>query len=255
MPQVKKLIIPAAGFGTRLRPLTYHTPKALLPLGGKPLLGYLLDEARSVNIREIGLIIHPFFQKKFKDFIKPYQSQFKFSLIIQKNLLGTGYALYLARNFIGSQGFVLRFPDDIFLSGDLVLKNMISCFYKYKSSILGVSRVSKSELNRYGIVRPVLKLEKDIYQITELKEKPHPAQAPSNLASFGIYILTSQIISHLSRLAPYAPQMPDSLNLASGINIEAKSKRGVLAFEMKNKRIDCGTLSSYLKAKKSFKIR
>ena len=119
----------------------------------------------------------------------------------QKEQLGLGHALLSTRNIIGNEPFILLLPDDLFEQQELVLKNMMDVHQKYQGSVIAVKQVNEDEISRYGIIAPERKADR-IYQVTDLVEKPHPEEAPSDLAIMGRYVLMPEIFQILHDTPP-----------------------------------------------------
>ena len=220
---IKQAIIPLAGLGTRLLPLTSVFAKELLPINGKPGLEYILDECIEAGINEIIFIISKkkimikkyFYNDKFyKNIIKKkkdqriiaeykkilrYRKMIKF--VFQDKPLGTGDAVLRTKRFIKDSHFLMLFPDDLIMKKNCS-KSMISSHNKYKSSIMATMNVKKKNVSRWGIYDIQKKIDKQNFIIKGVIEKPNLKTAPSNKAVIGRYILPKTIFKKLKNLRP-----------------------------------------------------
>ena len=219
---VTKAIIPAAGYGTRSLPITKVIPKEMFPVGLKPAIEYVVEEAVSSGIEQILMIV-----SRSKNLIVDYFDQSlelemflersnKTSLLNRMKLpniqilytrqpfaKGLGDAIRLGKNFIGNDPFAVLLPDDIILSeNDGCLAELIDVYNKRKASILGLTRVNTEHLKDYGVVKGEW-VEDMIYKIVDIVEKPKQ-NPPSNLAVTGRYVFTPHIMTELENLVPGA---------------------------------------------------
>ncbi len=219
---VTKAIIPAAGYGTRSLPITKVIPKEMFPVGLKPAIEYVVEEAVSSGIEQILMIV-----SRSKNLIVDYFDQSlelemflersnKTSLLNRMKLpniqilytrqpfaKGLGDAIRLGKNFIGSDPFAVLLPDDIILSeNNGCLAELIDVYNKRKASVLGLTRVNTEHLKDYGVVKSEW-VEDMIYKIVDIVEKPKQ-NPPSNLAVTGRYVFTPHIMTELENLVPGA---------------------------------------------------
>ena len=211
---IKQAIIPLAGLGTRLLPLTSVLPKELLPINGKPGIEYILDECIDAGINEIIFVISSkkkvikkyfyndaFFKqiikkKKKKEIklmyskIKKFKKMIKF--VYQNSPKGTGDAVLKCQKLIDSKFFLMLLPDDLIIK-DNCSKSMIKLFSKYKSSVIASKKVKKKDVSRWGIF-DLKKFNNRSFLIKDVFEKPSIKFAPSNYAVIGRYILPSKNI-------------------------------------------------------------
>lgn len=214
---IKKAIIPAAGFGTRSLPITKVIPKEMFPIGEKPSIQYVVEEAISAGIEQILMIV-----SRSKNLIVDYfdhslelemflKKANKSSLLSKVKLpdlqilytrqsfaRGLGDAVRLGKNFVGEDAFAVMLPDDIIIGNGI--KDLIEVYEKHKSHVVGLNEVQTELVMNYGIIegQPV---EKDLYKILNIVEKPQQ-NAPSNLAVIGRYIFTPEIMTALNNLNP-----------------------------------------------------
>lgn len=220
---IKQAIIPLAGQGTRLLPLTSVLPKELLPINGKPGIEYILDECIKSGIKEIIFIIskrkniikeyfyNDIFYKnlikrkgnnkrlKFEySKIKKYKKMIKF--VYQNSPRGTGDAVLKCRNLIKSKYFLMLMPDDLIINSNCSY-SLIKLHNRYKTSIIASKKVDKKDVSRWGIF-DVKKINKKNFIIKDVIEKPSIKSAPSNFAVIGRYVLPKIIFSVLKKQRP-----------------------------------------------------
>ena len=232
MKPVTKLILPVAGVGKRLWPLTEHTPKNLIPVYGKPLLEYILEEAVASGIREVILIVSPKNREHFKEYVRKNAKKFptlKFHTRIQETLSGDGHAVLQAYDLIADEPVAVRFPDDIIYENPPLLKSFIDLFHRCKASVILLERVPKSTVSRWGVVGfektkkgPVSSfMGRRVVKINKFVEKPKVKDAPSNLTIVGGYILMPQVIRNFKAIADTLSSIPDdTLRLIIALQIE-----------------------------------
>ncbi|MBD1157519.1 UTP--glucose-1-phosphate uridylyltransferase, partial [Pelagibacterales bacterium SAG-MED20] len=211
---IKQAIIPLAGLGTRLLPLTSVFAKELLPMNGKPGLEYILDECIGAGIKEIIFIISKkksmikdyFYNDKFykkvikkkKDprIIAEYKKILKYKKMIkfvyQNKPKGTGDAVLRTEKFIKGKHFLMLFPDDLIIKKNCS-KSMIATHKKFRTSVMACINVKKETVSRWGIYSIKKKLNKNNFLINGVIEKPSLNKAPSNKAVIGRYILPREI--------------------------------------------------------------
>lgn len=252
MLEVRKIVLPAAGRGKRLRPLTLRTPKALVEVGGKPIVEYTLEEAQRSGLLDVIFIISPDHQLHFDRYLKKAEIKFpdlNFQVRVQKEPLGNGHALLSAKDLIGDDPFVVRFCDDIIFDEEPVSRTLVSFFRKRKSPIFLLERVPEGSVSSYGVIGG----EKDgsddrLYRVYKIIEKPKTEEAPSNLTIVGGYVLTRKILDHLEDLSKSMAQVDDGLLLTDAFNEELKENGTLYGLEFSGKRFDCGTLDGLKKA-------
>lgn len=272
MSQVKKLVIPAAGLGTRFLPATKAQPKEMLPVVDKPIIQYVVEEAVKSGITDIILVtgagkraledhfspnyeLVNMLRKQGKDDvaeeIKKIADLANFIFIRQKGPYGNGTPVLCAKNLIGDEPFAVMWGDEFIYSKPARLKQCMDVFDKYGDPVISGIRVDKKEVSKYGIAE-VKHIEKNIYQIFSLVEKPDPDKAPSNLATHGCYILTPDIFSALEETKP---GKSGEVWLTDAIKTIMK-KRPVYTCEIKDAiYYDTGSKLGYLKANVDFALR
>jgi len=252
MKKVKKLILPVAGRGSRLKPLTNHRPKALLKISEKALIDYVLEEAKLAGIKEIILIVRPSQKKKFQAHLnKKIFSEFKFFYREQEKLLGNGHSILMAEDLIANEPVAVRFPDDLLIGKNnqsSSLRQAIEIFQSQKSPILMLKKVPQKDVFRYGIVKLKNK-NLNIKEINDIVEKPDISKAPSNLAVLGLYILTPKIIKYLKDLSASIPEIDDALPLTSALKMHLEKNGKIFGIEVSENHFDCGNMEGFLKAR------
>ena len=261
---IKQAIIPLAGLGTRLLPLTSVLPKELLPLNGKPGLEYILEEGINAGIKEFIFIISrkkkeikkyfysdSFYKKLIKkknknkrlklEFakIRKYKKMIKF--VYQDVPRGTGDAVLKCKNYIRSKYFLMLLPDDLIIKNNCS-QSMIKLHTKYKSSIIASKKVEKRDVSRWGIF-DLKKLNKSNFLIKDVIEKPSIKNAPSNYAIIGRYILPKEIFKILQK---QKPGQNGEIHITDAIKTLIDKKEKFIGHIFSGKYLDCGTLKGYI---------
>ena len=260
---LRKAIIPLAGLGTRLLPLSSITPKELLPINGKSNLEYILDECIEAGIKEFIFIISQnkisikkyFFNdqfyksilskkkdKRIKEYfqkLKKYQKMIKF--VYQNKPRGTGDAILKCQKLINDSHFLMLFPDDLIIKKNCV-KEMISLHKKTKSSIIATKTVEKKTIPRWGILS-IKEKKKNYFRISDVIEKPSIKKAPSNFAIIGRYILPKVIMKKLKKLKP---GQGGEIHITDAIKELITDGEIFYGNIFKGKYLDCGTLDGYI---------
>ncbi len=263
---IKQAIIPLAGLGTRLLPLTTVIPKELLPINGKPGLEYILDECIEAGIKEVILIIsnkkkmiRSYFQndlfykkiikeKKDKRISNEYKKILKYKKIIkfvyQNKPLGTGDAVLKTKKFIKDNFFLMLLPDDLIIRNNCS-KEMISVHKKYKSSVMASMNVDKKTVSRWGIFKIRKKLNNSNFLIDNVIEKPSVKKAPSNKAVIGRYILPKEIFKKLNK---QKKGKGGEIHITDAIQKLILDKKKFIGHNFAGKYLDCGTMNGYIKS-------
>jgi UTP--glucose-1-phosphate uridylyltransferase len=272
MSQVRKAVIPVAGFGTRFLPATKAMPKEMMPVIDKPVIQYIVEEAVASGIKEIIFItsankraIEDHFDKSFEleyllkqkgkteeleEMIRISQMA-KFIYTRQSEPLGLGHAILCAKHLIGDEPFVVCSGDDIVDSKIPAVKQLIDVYEREKSSVVGVFEVPKDEVSRYGVVDPINSIDDGVVEIKGLVEKPENEEAPSNLAIGGRYVFTPQIFDALGNTKP---GKGGEVQLTDGMNILAQEQK-FFACRYEGTYHDCGNKLNYLKTTIKFALR
>jgi UTP--glucose-1-phosphate uridylyltransferase len=268
---IRKAIIPAAGLGTRFLPATKAQPKEMLPIVDKPAIQYIVEEAIESGVEDIIIVtgkhkraIEDHFDKSVElellleekgnrellDLVKRLSNLADIHYIRQKQPLGLGHAVYCARKFIGDEPFAVLLGDDIIQSRKPTLKSMIEIYEEKRTSVICAMEVPHKDMERYGIIAPERELGQGVIAIGDLVEKPHPDQAPSNLAVIGRYIIEPDIFGLLERAKPGKGgeiQLTDALR-------ELNRKKRMVAYRLEGTRYDVGDKFGYLKATIDFAL-
>ena len=268
---VRKAIIPAAGLGTRFLPATKASPKEMLPLVDKPLIQYTVEEAVASGIEDIIVItgrgkraIEDHFDRSVEleenlkgtgksqmlNQIRQISNLANFCYVRQSEALGLGHAVLCAQHLIGDEPFAVILGDEIIDAQVPALAQLIHVYKKRHGAVLGVQEVPKQDVGRYGIVTPT-KLGKGLHRVDDLVEKPSPAEAPSNLAVIGRYILPPEIFPILRKTRPGKNgeiQLTDALK-------ELAKKMPMYAHEVVGHRHDAGDKLGFLIATVEFALK
>ena len=260
---IKQAIIPLAGQGTRLLPLTSVISKELLPINGKPGLEYIMDECIDAGIKEVIFVISKkkslvkkyfyndsFFKKiiqKKRDKrikseylkIKKYQKMIKFAY--QNTPKGTGDAVLKCKNLIKSKYFLMLLADDLIIKNNCS-KSMISAHKKFKSSIIASKKVNRKDVSRWGIFN-LKKINNKNFLIKDVIEKPNIKNAPSNYAVIGRYILPKTIFKILKN---QKPGKNGEIHITDAIRTLIKKKNKFMGHVFAGKYLDCGTMKGYI---------
>ena len=261
---IKQAIIPLAGLGTRLLPLTSVFAKELLPINGKPGIEYILDECIEAGIKEVIFIISKkklmikkyFYNDNFyKDIIKrkkdprilneykkilKYKKMIKF--VFQEKPRGTGDAVLKTKKLIKDKYFLMLLPDDLIIKKNCS-KSMIVVHKKYKASVMASMKVAKNEVARWGIYDVKEKVDNNNFIIKSVIEKPTVKEAPSNNAVIGRYILPKTIFNKLLKLKP---SNGGEIHITDAIKKLIANGEKFYANIFKGKYLDCGTLEGYI---------
>lgn len=272
--RVRKAIIPAAGLGTRFLPATKAQPKEMLPIVDKPTIQYIVEEAVASGIEDI-LIVTGRGKRAIEDhFDRSYElehalaSQGKDTMlreitdisrmvdihyIRQKVPKGLGHAIWCARKFIGQEPFAVLLGDDVVVSDPPCLRQLLDAYEQLAGSVVGVREVSPDEVSHYGIIAPEASQppEERAIRVTDLVEKPSPAEAPSNYAIMGRYVLEPEIFQILENLSPGTGneiQLTDALQILN-------QRQAIYAYEFSGKRYDVGSKLGFVQATLDFALR
>lgn len=272
MKKVSKAVFPVAGLGTRFLPATKASPKEMLPIVDKPLIQYAVEEAVAAGITDMIFVtgrskraIEDHFDKAYEleneleargktetlEFVRNMLPRdINCIYIRQAEALGLGHAVLCAKPVIGDEPFAVLLADDLLDGVPPVLKQMVDNFDYYRSSVIGVQEVPRSETKSYGIVKSTSVGER-LERIEEIVEKPAPEQAPSTLGVVGRYILTPRIFHHLERIGKGSG---GEIQLTDGI-ARLLDEEQVLAYRYAGTRYDCGSKLGYLQATVVFGLR
>jgi len=269
MPSITKAVFPVAGFGSRFLPATKASPKEMMPVVDKPLIQYAVEEAVAAGCTEMIFItgrhkraIEDHFDKAYEienelasrgkqellDLVQSILPKHVNCIYIrQPEQLGLGHAVLCAQPIVNDEPFAVILADDLIDAEKPVMKQMAEVFTREGRSVLGVMEVPREQTGAYGIVRAT-SVDDRLESIEGIVEKPKPADAPSNLAVIGRYVLTPRIFHYLRTIKPGAG---GEIQLTDAIAALLNEER-VLAYRFEGTRYDCGSKLGYLQATVAF---
>jgi UTP--glucose-1-phosphate uridylyltransferase len=221
--KVRKAVIPAAGLGTRFLPATKSIPKEMLPIVDKPSIQYVVEEAVAAGITDVLIIsgrskraVEDHFDRNFElehyleeqgrtELLANVQSSSDLAdihYVRQRDPLGLGHAVSVAREHVGDEPFVVLLADDIMVDDAKLLRSMIDTYEERERSVLALLEVPHEAISSYGCVALEPGSTGDLVQVAGIVEKPAPEDAPSDLAVFGRYVLSPRIFDALDRITP-----------------------------------------------------
>ncbi|MBT8472975.1 MAG: UTP--glucose-1-phosphate uridylyltransferase GalU [Marinicaulis sp.] len=286
MKPIRKVVIPVAGLGTRVLPATKSIPKELLPVVDRPLIDYVVDEARDAGIENFILVtgrgkgaIEDYFDHAYEleatlkeksktkilaDVEKTIPTAGAVSYTRQQAPLGLGHAVWCARELIGDEPFAVSLPDEIVSHRPGFLRQMVDAYEKVGGNLVAVEEVPQEDTSKYGVIAPKSR-DGNLIEMTGMVEKPAPADAPSNFRIIGRYVLQPDIFKLLENQGKGAGgeiQLTDSMNslneqqafhacICEGGIYDCGSKLGWLqanvALGLKNKELS-GDFSDYIRS-------
>jgi UTP--glucose-1-phosphate uridylyltransferase len=264
--RVRKAVLPAAGFGTRFLPATKALPKEMMPLVDRPIIQYAVEEAAASGIEQIIIVIatgrstiedhfdsSPSLERWLEErgdieMLRTIRRISEFGTVAfvhQREQLGLGHAVLMAKDLVGDEPFAVLLSDDVMINmnGQPVTRQLIDAHLAHRGSVIAVQRVERSEVTRYGILDP-LHEEGRLVEIRNLVEKPTVDDAPSDLAVLGRYVLTPKIFDVLeqtSRGAGGEIQLTDAIR-------SLIQEQPVFGYQFEGVRHDAGTRIGWLKA-------
>jgi len=268
---VRKAVFPAAGLGTRFLPATKASPKEMLPLVDKPLIQYVVEEAVASGIQSVIIVtgrgktdIEDHFDVSFEleqvlrdrgkeellGQVRAISEMARVSYVRQREALGLGHAVLQARDFVGDEPFAVMLSDDIIDSEVPALKQLLDVYEKYDAPVIGTMQVAGEAISRFGAL-DVEEIEDGVYKIKDMVEKPAFADAPSDLAIIGRYVLTPDIFDELANTTPGAIgeiQITDAMR-------SLLKKRPFYAVRFKGTRYDAGDKLGFLIATVDFALK
>lgn len=264
---ITKAVIPSAGLGTRFLPFTKAVPKEMLPLLNKPAIHYIIEEGLNSSIRNFFLItskhkhaIAHYFdsaaeleatlkEKNKSDLIINLEKIIRsahFTYIRQREPLGLGHAIMLARHSINpKEYFSIFLPDDIITGKTTAIGQLIKIAHQERASVIAVQEVPPEGISSYGVIAIKKQLTPNLFHVSHLVEKPQPKDAPSNLAVIGRYVLSGKIFKALDEVSTYAI---DEIQLTDAISQMIKNNEKVFAYKIQGTRYDIGTPLGWIKA-------
>lgn len=271
MKRIRKAVFPAAGLGTRFLPATKAQPKEMLPLVDKPLIQYGVEEALASGIEQIIIVtgrgknvLEDHFDISFElettlrdrnkvallEEVQSVSRMVNVAYVRQKEALGLGHAVLVAKELIGDEPFAVILSDDIIDSPTPCLKQLVSTYERYGHSIISTTRVEGPAISRFGVL-DVEAVSERTYRIRDMVEKPPADQAPSNLAIIGRYILTPEIFPALERTPRGSGgeiQLTDAMRLLL-------KEQPMYAYEFEGIRHDAGDKLGFLIATVEYALK
>jgi UTP--glucose-1-phosphate uridylyltransferase len=264
--RVRKAVLPAAGFGTRFLPATKAIPKEVIPLVDRPIIQYAVEEAFASGIEQIIIVIatgrsaiedhfdaNPTLERWLEErgdiellrAVRRITEAGPIAFVHQKEQLGLGHAVLMAKELVGDEPFAVLLSDDVMLNpgGPPVTRQLIEQHATHRGSVVAVQRVAPQDVTRYGIVQP-LREEGRLVEIGDLVEKPAVDDAPSDLAVLGRYVLTPKIFNVLEttpRGAGGEIQLTDAIRALT-------EEQPVFGYQFEGERHDAGTRIGWMKA-------
>jgi UTP--glucose-1-phosphate uridylyltransferase len=273
--KVRKAVFPAAGLGTRFLPATKAQPKEMLPLVDKPIIQYGVEEALASGCDQIVIItgrgksaIEDHFDVSYElekmleergktellAIVRHISDMIHVAYVRQKEAMGLGHAVLMARELVGNEPFAVLLADDVIDADPPCLKQMVEVFEEMQSSVIAIQAVDAKAISSYGAIdaRPVNgRWAGRLFDISNLVEKPRPEEAPSNLAVIGRYILTPRIFEMLEN-TPLGTG--GELQLTDGMRQLLKHEK-IYGFQFEGKRHDTGDKLGFLKATVEFALK
>ena len=270
MKPVQKVVILAAGLGTRFFPMTKVVPKAMLPILNKPVIQYLVEEAIASGIREIIIVtgsgkrtIEEHFDPNYElerdlvargkqDLLSELQKierVAKFVYVPQIDALGDGHALLCAKELLEGEPFAVLFGDDIIDGHKPALAQLLEVYEKTGTSVLCTQRVPKENISNYGVIG-IAAQEGSRLQVASLIEKPTHKEAPSDYGIIGKYICTPDVLEALDRSLSSKPD--GEIRLIDGFRTLLSEGKQIFALEVEGQRYDTGTAWGLLEANLAF---
>ena len=274
MNKIMRAVFPAAGLGTRFLPATKAQPKEMLPLVDKPIIQYAIEEAVNSGIGSLIIItgrgkntIEDHFDVSYElektlaersksdllDRVRTVSELAHIAYIRQKEALGLGHAVSMARGFVNDEPFAVLLSDDVIVGEVPCIRQMMDLYEKYQTSVVALMEVPDDETSRYGIIRGTQLPDCDgrLFKVEDMVEKPAKGAAPSNLAIIGRYILTPGIFTALDETRQGSGgeiQLTDALH-------RLLSRETILAYKFNGKRHDAGDKLGFLQATVEFALQ
>jgi UTP--glucose-1-phosphate uridylyltransferase len=270
--KIKKAIIPIAGKGTRFLPATKEIAKEIIPIINVPMIHYIVQEAVEAGIEQIIFVtssgkfsVEDYFDRNLEleaylernnkikelELIRKIGSMVEITAVRQKEQLGLGHAVLMAKNMVEGEPFAVLLGDDIVVSPKPAIKQLMEVSLQNEgATVIGVMEVPKEDTAKYGIVKGEV-IDNRTLRMTGMVEKPKPEEAPTNLATPGRYILTPEIFEILEKIPRGAG---NEYQLTDAINILCQRK-SVYAYKFEGERFDTGNIHGYLDATIDFALK
>ena len=273
--KVRKAVFPAAGLGTRFLPATKAQPKEMLPLVDKPIIQYGVEEALAAGCDQIIIVtgrgksaIEDHFDQSYEleklleakgktdllRIVRDISDMIHLAYVRQKEALGLGHAVLMARELVGHEPFAVLLADDVVDARVPCLKQMMEVFNETQCSVIATEKVEGKAISSYGVldVKPVDSRFADrVFEIQNMVEKPKPEEAPSNLAIIGRYILTPAVFDMLVHTQAGTG---GELQLTDGMRALLKEEK-MYAYVFEGRRHDTGDKLGFLKATVEFALQ
>jgi UTP--glucose-1-phosphate uridylyltransferase len=272
-PRIRKAVFPAAGLGTRFLPATKAQPKEMLPLVDKPIIQYVIEEAVASGLTSIIIVtgrgknaIEDHFDVSYEleklleergkhdllEQVRTISSMINVSYVRQGETLGLGHAVLMARDLVGDEPFAVMLGDDIIDSPVPCMKQMVEVYERHRGPVIAVHQVPRDEISAYGVIDGVPEGDSGrVYRIRDMVEKPKAAEAPSDLAIIGRYILTPDIFEALEKTPRDAG---GEIQLTNGLR-DLKEHRPLYGYRFEGVRHDAGNKLGFLKATVEFALK
>jgi UTP--glucose-1-phosphate uridylyltransferase len=272
MPQkIRKAVFPAAGLGTRFLPATKASPKEMLPLVDKPLIQYVIEEAVASGVESIIIVtgrgktaiedhfdisfeLENLLRERGKDEMveqaRAVSELVRVSYVRQKQARGLGHAILQAKDFVEGEPFAVMLADDIVDAKVPALKQMLAIFEETGAPVLGTMSVAGEDISRFGVL-DAEEVRPGVFRVRDMVEKPPFAEAPSDLAIIGRYILTPDIFDEIERTTPGAG---GEIQITDAMRALLK-KRPFYAVRFEGTRHDAGDKLGFLKATVEFALK
>ncbi len=272
-PKVKKAIIPVAGFGTRFLPATKAQPKEMLPIVDKPVVQYLVEEAVASGIEEIIFVtgrgkraIEDHFDVSYEledtlveknkhdllGVVQKISTLAKFSYVRQPVPLGDGHAILQAAHLVDDDESVLIiFGDCIYDSATPASKQLVESYEKFRSPVIGLSEVERSEVSKFGVIDGDKVDERNV-RVRSIVEKPSPEEAPSTAVAVGKYIITKEVFD---TLATMSSGKSGEIRLADAFDIMLRNDRPIYGRMLEGEWLDTGDKFNFLKTTIHFGLK
>lgn len=271
MKDIRKVVIPVAGWGTRSLPATKNIPKEMLPIYNKPVIQYVVEEAQRAHIKDAifvtnrdknviedhfdhNLQLEDLLERSGKldklEEVRQVAEMVNILSVRQKRQLGLGHAVLCARELVGDEPFAVMVGDDLMFSGVPGIGQLIEVAMAEKMPVIGVMEVPWEKVSRYGIIDGE-EVAPGVYRVRDMVEKPKREDAPSRMAIVGRYVLTPDIFDYLEKVKP---GHGGEIQLTDALQAMAK-ERGMMAVRMAGMRFDAGDWAEFLSANIYFALQ
>lgn len=271
MKDIRKVVIPVAGWGTRSLPATKNIPKEMLSIYNKPVIQYVVEEAQRAHIKDVIFVtnrdknvIEDHFDHNLQledvleragkldelEEVRRVAEMVNILSVRQKRQLGLGHAVMCARELVGDEPFAVMVGDDLMFSGVPGIGQLIEVAMAEKMPVIGVMEVPWEKVSRYGIIDGE-EVAPGVYRVRDMVEKPKREEAPSRMAIVGRYVLTPDIFDYLEKVKP---GHGGEIQLTDALQAMAK-ERGMMAVRMAGMRFDAGDWAEFLSANIYFALQ